>query len=55
MPVPYSEMHLPSPLAIVLILGFLCWVLFRSMPRERQCKLSRKRQLEALLTELDGQ
>ena len=55
MPVPYSEMHLPSPLAIVLILGFLCWVLFRSMPRERQRKLSRKRQLEALLTELDGQ
>jgi peptidoglycan/LPS O-acetylase OafA/YrhL len=50
-----SEPDWPSPLAIVLILGFLCWVLFRSMPRDRQRKLLRKRQLDALLKELDGQ
>lgn len=53
--VPWSEIYLPSPLVIVLILGFLCWVFFRSMPRSRQRTLSRRRQLEALLKELDGQ
>lgn len=53
--VPWGEIYLPSPLVIVLILGFLCWMFFRSMPRSRQRTLSRKRQLEALLKELDGQ
>jgi hypothetical protein len=53
--VPWSEIYLPSPLVIILILGFLCWVFFRSMPRSRQRTLSRKRQLEALLKQLDGQ
>ena len=51
---PGSEPDWPSPVVIVLILGFFCWVWFRSMPRDRQRKLSRKRQLEALLRELDG-
>jgi hypothetical protein len=50
----HSGSDWPSPLAIVLILGFFCWVWFRSLPRERQRKLSRKHQLEALLKELDG-
>ena len=54
-PVPWSEMIWPSPFKIVLILGFLYLLFFRWMPRERQQKLSRKRQLEALLKELDGQ
>jgi hypothetical protein len=53
--VPWDEIYLPSPLVIVLILGFLCWVFFRSIPRNRQRTLSRKRQIEALLKELDGQ
>ena len=53
-PLPWSEIVWPSPFSIVLILGFLCLLFFRWMPRERQ-KLSRKRQLEALLKELDGQ
>lgn len=52
---PQSASDWPSPLAIVLVLGFFCWVWFRSLPRERQRKVSRKRQLEALLKELDGQ
>jgi len=52
---PFGESGWPSPLVIVLILGFFCWVWFRSLPRERQQKLSRKRQLEALLKELDGE
>ena len=53
-PVPWSEMIWPSPLAILLILfGYL--LLFRWGPRERQHKVQRKRQLEALLKELDGQ
>ena len=42
-------------LVIVLVLGFFGWVWFRSLPRARQQKLARKRQLEALLSELDGQ
>ena len=54
-PVPWSEIAWPSPFKIVLILGFLYLLFFRWMPRERQQKLSRKRQLEALLKELDGQ
>ena len=54
-PVPWSEIVWPSPFKIVLILGFLYMLFFRWMPRERQRHLSRKRQLEALLKELDGQ
>jgi hypothetical protein len=54
-PVPWSEIVWPSPFQIVLILGFLYMLFFRWMPRERQRNLSRKRQLEALLKELDGQ
>ena len=54
-PVPWSEIVWPSPFKIVLILGFLYLLFFRWMPRERQRNLSRKRQLEALLKELDGQ
>jgi hypothetical protein len=54
-PVPWSEIVWPSPFSIVLILGFLYLLFFRWMPRERQQKLARKRQLEALLKELDGQ
>lgn len=54
-PVPWSEIVLPSPFAISLILGFLYLFFFRWMPRERQSKLARKSQLEALLKELDGQ
>lgn len=54
-PVPWSETSWPSPFAIVLILAFLYLLLFRWMPRERQHDLSRKRQLETLLKELDGQ
>ena len=54
-PVPWSEIVWPSPFSIVLILGFLYLLFLRWMPRERQQKLSRKRQLEALLKELDGQ
>ena len=53
-PVPWSEMIWPSPLAVFLIL-FLYLLLFRWGPRERQHKVQRKRQLEALLQELDGQ
>ena len=51
-PVPYSEFYW-SPLPIVLIFGFIYLLSRRSGPRERN--LSRKRQLEALLKELDGQ
>jgi hypothetical protein len=51
-PVPYSEFHW-SPLPIVLIFGFIYLLSRRSAPRER--KLSRKRQLDALLKELDGE
>ena len=54
-PVPWSEIVRPSPFKIVLILGFLYLLFFRWMPRERQGNLSRKRQLEALLKDLDGQ
>jgi hypothetical protein len=55
-PVPYSEMDWPSPFWTVLILGLLCLELFWWAPRrERRKNLPRKRQLEALLKELDGQ
>ena len=52
-PVPWSEIVWPSPFKIVLILGFLYLLFFRWMPREWQRSLSRKRQLETLLKELD--
>jgi hypothetical protein len=55
-PVPYSEMALPSPTWTVLIVVLLCLELFRWAPRrQRRKNLPRKRQLEALLKELDGQ
>lgn len=52
-PVPWNEIVWPSPFKIVLILGFLYLLFFRWMPREWQRSLSRKRQLETLLKELD--
>ena len=52
---PHADAAWPSPIAIVLILGLFCWVFFRSMPSGRQQKVSRKRQLEALLKDLDSQ
>lgn len=56
MPLPYSEMNWPSPFGTVLILGLLCFELFWWAPRrERRKSLPRRRQLEALLKELDGQ
>jgi hypothetical protein len=55
-PVPYSEMNWPSPFGTVVILGLLCLELFWWAPRRwRRKNLPRKRQLEALLKELDGQ
>ena len=54
-PVPWSEIVWPSPSKIVLIFGFFYLLLFRWIPRGRQHNLQRKRQLEALLKELDGQ
>ena len=54
-PVSWSEMVWPSPFKMFLILGFLYLLFFRWMPQERQHHVSRKRQLEALLKELDGQ
>jgi hypothetical protein len=55
-PVPYSEMNWPSPFWTVLILGLLGLELFGWGPRrERRKNLPRRRQLEALLKELDGQ
>jgi hypothetical protein len=54
-PVPYSEMNWPSPLWTILILGLLCLELFWWAPRrERRTNVPRKRQLEALLKELDA-
>jgi Na+/melibiose symporter-like transporter len=54
-PVPYSEMPLPSLTWAVLIVVLLCLELFRWGPRRwRRHNLPRKRQLEALLKELDG-
>jgi hypothetical protein len=55
-PVPYSEMDWPSPSWTILILGLLCLELFRWGPRrERGKNLPLKRQLEALLKDLDSQ
>jgi hypothetical protein len=55
-PVPYSEMALPSPTWTVLIVVLLCLELFRWAPRrERRKNLPRRLHLEALLKELDGQ
>jgi hypothetical protein len=55
-PVPYSEMNWPSPFWTVVILGLLCLELLWWAPRRwRRKNLPRKRQLEALLKELDGQ
>jgi RNA polymerase sigma-70 factor, ECF subfamily len=53
-PVPWSEIVWPSPFVIVLVFGFLYLLFFRWIPREQR-NVSRKRQLEALLKELDGQ
>ena len=53
-PVPWSEMIRPSPFLIVLFFGFLYLLFFRWIPREQR-NVSRKRQLEALLKELDSQ
>jgi hypothetical protein len=52
-PVPWSEIVRPSPFMLVLIVGFLYLLFFRWIPREWQRSLSRKRQLETLLKELD--
>jgi len=54
-PVPWSEIVWPSPFTIVLILGLSYLLFFRWIPRGRQRNLSRKRQLEVLLKELDGE
>jgi hypothetical protein len=55
-PVPYSEMNWPSPVWTVVIVGLLCLELFWWAPlRERRRNLPRRRQLETLLNELDGQ
>ena len=54
-PVPWSEVIWPSPFRIVLILGLFYLLFFRWLPRLRQHSVSRKRQLEALLKEFDGQ
>jgi hypothetical protein len=53
-PVPWSEIVWPSPSVIVLVFGFLYLLFFRWIPREQR-NVSRKRPLEALLKELDGQ
>jgi hypothetical protein len=54
-PVPWSDIVWPSPFTIILILGFFYLLFFRWMPRERRQHVQRKRQLEALLNQLDGQ
>jgi hypothetical protein len=55
-PVPYSEMNWPPPLWAVLVLGLLSLELFWWAPRrQRRKNLPQKRQLEALLEELDDQ
>jgi hypothetical protein len=51
--VPWSEIVWPSPFKIVLILGFLYLLFFRWTQPHSQRHLSRKRQLETLLTQLD--
>ena len=54
-PVPWSEMIRPSPFGMVLLLAIIFLLLFRWIPQQRQRNAQRKRQLEALLKELDGQ
>ena len=53
--VPWSEIFVPSPVVLALLVGFLGWVFFRSIPRSRRQTLARKRHLEALLKELEGE
>lgn len=54
-PVPYSDMNWPPLLPTVLIGVWLCLELFWWAPlRWRRTNMPRKRQLEALLKELDG-
>ena len=53
-PVPWSEMFgWPSPFKIVLVLGFLYLLFFRWTRPDSQRHLARKRELEALLKQLD--
>ncbi len=52
-PVPWSDIVGPSPIQIVMILGFFYLLLFRWIPRGHEQNMQRKRQLEALLKELD--
>lgn len=55
-PVPYSEFGWPFPLVIVLAFAFVFLVSFKGWaPRWQPDKLARKRQLEALLKELEDQ
>lgn len=55
-PVPYSEMDWPSPVLTVVVLGLLCLELLWWAPRRlRRKNLPRRRQLEAMLKELDGE
>lgn len=53
-PVPWNDMIWPSPVSIIL-LCFIGLLLFWWIPRQRRDNLQRKRQLEALLKELEGQ
>ena len=53
--VAYSEFDWPSAFPAVLIFGLACLWLFRRVAREQEHNLSGKRQLEALLKQLDGQ
>jgi hypothetical protein len=52
-PVPWNEMR-PSPFGMVLLVVIVFLFVFRWIPRLRQHNLQRKRQLEALLKELDS-
>ena len=52
-PVPWSEIVWPSPFKTVVILGFVYLLFLRRMRPDSQRRLSRKRQLEALLKQLD--
>ena len=51
--VPWGEFN-PSFRPLVLIGLFVCLAWFRWLPRGRRNNLERKRQLEALLKELEG-
>jgi uncharacterized integral membrane protein len=53
-PVPWSDMR-PSPFGMVLLVLIVFLLVFRWIPRPRQRNEQRKRQLEALLKELDSQ